>query len=157
MKGVQVVGFDGLPISRPDVGEVTTPIKDFTSWSKDFLAKGPLGFGGVIDYGITARWNKSLIVLVWVLLHRFPNFSLMSNMRLGGALTLQRFKELGFDQVVFATGAGLPTAHHLQKYPRMYFANEFFDEATDNWGDASNVKGRGAAPNRHYWGRANRY
>ena len=46
-------------------------------------------------------------------------------MRLGGALTLQRFKELGFDQVVFATGAGLPTAHHLQKYPGMYFANEF--------------------------------
>ena len=122
--GASVVGFDGLPI-RQDVGDVTHPIKDFYQYADSVLAKGPLGFGGVVEYGITARWDKRKILLVWVLLHRFPKFRLMGNMRLGGAVTIPILKQMGFDQVVLATGAGLPTAHPLQKYQGMWFANEF--------------------------------
>ncbi|MCP8352080.1 FAD-dependent oxidoreductase [Candidatus Synchoanobacter obligatus] len=123
-KGAQVFAFDGLPI-RAEKGDISSPIKDFYPWAKAFMEGVPLGLGGVMDYGVTARWDKRLLALLWVLLYRFPRFSMQGNTRFGGALTLTRLQELGFSQVVLATGAGLPQAHPVQKHPGMMFANEF--------------------------------
>jgi NADPH-dependent glutamate synthase beta subunit-like oxidoreductase len=122
--GVSVMAFDGLAI-REEVGNVKTPIACFNSWAEQLLADGPLCFGGVMDYGITARWDKRKIALLWALLHRFSRFRIKGHIRLGGAVTIPLLKQQGFDHVVLATGAGLPQAHPLQKHQGMYFANEF--------------------------------
>lgn len=123
MAGSQIFGFDGLPI-RESLEEVHKPIENFYTWA-DQLQPKVSGFGGVIDYGITVRWDKRLILLIWVLLRRFPQFSMMGSVRMGGAISIERLKEIGFDQVVMATGAGLPKAHPIQNKQGIYFANEF--------------------------------
>lgn len=123
MSGAQVMGFDGLPI-REALEEVNQPIEDFYTWA-DRVQPEVSGFGGVIDYGITVRWDKRLILLVWVLLRRFPKFELMGSTRMGGSIRIETLSELGFDQVVMATGAGLPKAHPIQTKQGIYFANEF--------------------------------
>ncbi|MEC7030625.1 MAG: FAD-dependent oxidoreductase [Pseudomonadota bacterium] len=122
--GLTVFGFDGLAI-REKVGNVLEPIKSFHAWADKLLEDGPLCFGGVMDYGITARWDKRKIALLWALLHRFKRFKIKGHIRLGGAVTIPSLKQLGFDHVVLATGAGLPQAHPLQKHQGMVFANEF--------------------------------
>lgn len=120
--GYQVVGFDGLSI-RESL-DANIPIKDFYAWANQMQGKLS-GFGGVIDYGITARWDKRLLLLVWLLLKRFPKFSLQGSTRMGGAISIESLKEVGFDHVVMATGAGLPKAHPIQNQQGIYFANEF--------------------------------
>jgi|GEM_PF-3569870 len=123
MAGCRVVGFDGLPIAECE-GAIYEPIENFDAWASNLQDKVS-GFGGVIDYGITARWDKRLILLIWVLLRRFPRFTLKGSVRLGGAITIEGLNKSGFDHVVLATGAGLPNAHPIQHKLGIYFANEF--------------------------------
>lgn len=121
--GYRVVGLDGLPIYiDQNPHEI---VKHFDIWAKDFNQGNPIGFGGVAEYGITVRWDKRLLYLVWVLLSRFPKFSMFGNVRLGGTVSVSALKELGFDHVTLATGAGLPQSLKIQTLDGMYFANEF--------------------------------
>lgn len=122
MSGVSVLGIDatGLTHSSKDVFD---PI-----YSLDQInGVAPKGFGGVMAYGITARWNKSLLNLVWVGLSRFKAMQFLGHTRLGGGITISDLLASGFDHVVLATGSGLPKSLSVPgAYAKgMYHANEF--------------------------------
>ncbi|WDT80934.1 MAG: FAD-dependent oxidoreductase [Candidatus Manganitrophus sp.] len=67
------------------------------------------GFGGVAEYGITVRWDKNFLKLIYLSLDRRAHFRVYGGVRFGGTLTLDDAWRLGFDHVALATGAGRPT------------------------------------------------
>ena len=64
------------------------------------------GFGGVMEYGITARWDKNYLKLVRLLLERRSHFSLYDRIKLGEDLSLSQALAIGFDHVALCLGAG---------------------------------------------------
>ncbi|SDH35419.1 FAD-dependent oxidoreductase [Roseospirillum parvum] len=67
------------------------------------------GFGGVAEYGITVRWDKTFLAVIRLLLERRARFSLYGGVRLGGTLTVDEAFEAGFDHIALCLGAGRPT------------------------------------------------
>ena len=117
--GHGVVGIDGLKIEPldPALNGVAAdgsrapfePIEDVAELLPDLGQRIPGGFGGVAEYGITARWDKNFLTLVRLLLERRERFLLAGGVRYGGTLDAAQAFELGFDHVALATGAGRPT------------------------------------------------
>lgn len=118
-EGHAVVGIDGLKI-EPLAARLSgvdaegrrvdfEPIEDAAELVEDLARRVPAGFGGVAEYGITARWDKNLLTLVRLLLERREDFLLAGGVRFGGTLDASGAFALGFDHVALATGAGRPT------------------------------------------------
>lgn len=116
--GVEVVAIDGLKI-EPLPKEISgialdgtrvdfQPIKDIKSVFEDLGKRKAQGFGGVSEYGITVRWNKNYLTLIRLLLERRSNFRMYGGVRFGSTLTYKDAKELGFDHIALALGAGKP-------------------------------------------------
>ena len=68
-----------------------------------------LGFGGVSEYGITVRWDKNFLTVLYVTLSRNRLLRIFGGIRFGGTLTLDDCWSLGFDHVAISAGAGKPT------------------------------------------------
>ena len=68
-----------------------------------------LGFGGVSEYGITVRWDKNFLTIVYLTLARNRHVRIYGGVRFGGTITLDDAWALGFDHVAIAAGAGRPT------------------------------------------------
>jgi NADPH-dependent glutamate synthase beta subunit-like oxidoreductase/NAD(P)H-flavin reductase len=113
--GFGVVGIDGLkvePLSTEITGyrrHVPRPIKDVRDLQDPLDERILLGFGGVSEYGITVRWDKTFLDLIYLTLLRRKKFRLFGGVRFGGTLTIEDAWQLGFDHVALATGAGRPT------------------------------------------------
>src|SRR5204863_6220258 len=71
------------------------------------------GFGGVAEYGITVRWDKSFLKVIRLLLERRDRFAMFGGVRFGGTIDVDGAFELGFDHVALAAGAGKPTVLEL--------------------------------------------
>ena len=69
-----------------------------------------LGFGGVAEYGITVRWDKNFLKLIYLSLLRRSHFQVFGGVRFGGTVTVEDAWAMGFDHVAIAVGAGLPQA-----------------------------------------------
>ena len=84
-------------------------------------------FGGVAEYGITARWNKNYLKLVYLSLARRQHFRLMGSVRFGGTVRIEDAWDMGFHHVVVAVGAGLPKELPIpgSLAPGMRTANDF--------------------------------
>jgi NADPH-dependent glutamate synthase beta subunit-like oxidoreductase/NAD(P)H-flavin reductase len=114
-EGFGVVGIDGLkiePLSTEIMGgrrRVPRPIRDWDELASRLDERILLGFGGVSEYGITVRWDKNFLDLIYLTLMRRKKFRLFGGVRFGGTLTLADAWDLGFDHVALATGAGRPT------------------------------------------------
>lgn len=114
-EGFGVVAVDGLkiePLSAALVGDANNPPKpvhDFHQLHSELDERILLGFGGVSEYGITVRWDKNFLTVVYVTLARQPLLKIFGGVRFGGTLTLEDAWELGFDHVALAAGAGKPT------------------------------------------------
>jgi NADPH-dependent glutamate synthase beta subunit-like oxidoreductase/NAD(P)H-flavin reductase len=114
-EGFGVVAVDGLKIEPLPVeltGDATTapaPIRDFGFLYREIDERVLLGFGGVSEYGITARWDKNFLTLLYLTLSRNPLMRIYGGVRFGGTLTLGDAFDLGFDHVALAAGAGKPT------------------------------------------------
>lgn len=108
MAGCAVVGIDGLKIEPLPSSLVDKPIRDYSSLEEPLDDRILLGFGGVAEYGITVRWDKNFLKLIYLVLARRATFQVAGGVRLGGTLTLEDAWDLGFDHVTMATGAGLP-------------------------------------------------
>lgn len=107
-EGHRVVGIDGLSITFLENNILTHPIREWSSL-KTPLSQRPIeGFGGVMEYGITARWDKNYLKLVRLLLERRSHFKLYDRLRLGKTLSLPQAFELGFDHIALCLGAGPP-------------------------------------------------
>ncbi len=108
--GCAVVGFDGLKIEPLPSTYLTQPIREYQSIVESLDDRIVAGFGGVAEYGITVRWDKNFLKLIYITLMRRPHFQVFGNIRFGGTVTVEDAWALGFDHFVIAVGAGLPKA-----------------------------------------------
>ncbi len=108
MEGCAVVGVDGLKIEPLPEHLLNQPIRDFAQIRENLDQRILNGFGGVAEYGITVRWDKNFLKLIYLTLARRKLFRIQGGVRLGGTLTIDDARELGFHHVCIATGAGLP-------------------------------------------------
>ena len=115
--GHEVVAIDGLKIeplpgnlSGIDfAGNKTTfsAIKYFET--QNLKTRSINGFGGVAEYGITSRWNKNFLDIIYILLSRRQNFYLYSGIRFGSSITSKiAFQLYGFSHIAMCFGAGKP-------------------------------------------------
>ncbi len=127
MEGCAVVGAEGLKIEPLDPQIISHPIKDYTSLEESLDNRVMSGFGGVAEYGITSRWDKNFLRLIYIALIRNQYFQLFGNIRFGGTLTVDDVWELGFDHLALAVGAGLPRELRIPNSmaPGMRHANDF--------------------------------
>lgn len=113
--GFGIVGIDGLklePMPALLTGEGRdhpAAIRDFSVLKQQLDERILTGFGGVSEYGITVRWDKTFLAVMYLSLLRRKNFRCYGGVRFGGTLTLDDAWELGFQHVALATGAGKPT------------------------------------------------
>jgi NADPH-dependent glutamate synthase beta subunit-like oxidoreductase/NAD(P)H-flavin reductase len=115
--GHTVVLIDALRI-EPLAPALTPPrraLADASVLEAPLQARTPAGFGGVAEYGITARWNKNRLDLIRLLLERRERFALIGGARLGSNLGVEDALALGFDHIALAVGAGRP---HLPDWPQ---------------------------------------
>ncbi len=114
-EGFGVVGIDGLKIEPLpkrwlwDGEREPEPVRDFQALYEDLNDRMMLGFGGVAEYGITARWDKNFLKVIYLALARRRNFRCYGGVRFGGTLTVNEAWDLGFDHIAIAAGAGKPT------------------------------------------------
>ncbi|UNM96836.1 FAD-dependent oxidoreductase [Ignatzschineria rhizosphaerae] len=107
-QGCHVVGIDGLKIEPLPQEVLNQPIKSWEDLEENLGDRILAGFGGVAEYGITVRWDKNFLKLIYLTLARRQNVDIYGGVRLGGTLTLDDAFDLGFDHVSLAVGAGLP-------------------------------------------------
>ncbi|MEH0831824.1 FAD-dependent oxidoreductase, partial [Anaplasma bovis] len=118
-EGHNVVAIDGLKIDPlpENLSGVTkcgkkqrfSLIKDVKTELFEHLDyRTSYGFGGVAEYGITARWNKNYLKVARLLLERRDNFAMYGGVMLGSTLSVADALSFGFHHVALATGAGAP-------------------------------------------------
>ncbi len=112
-EGCVVAGIDGLKIEPLPPELIDRPIRDWSQLDDTLDERILLGFGGVAEYGITVRWDKNFLKLIYLSLARRQHFQVFGGVRFGGTLTLNDAWDLGFDHVCVATGAGLPRVIHM--------------------------------------------
>ncbi|MEZ5672329.1 MAG: FAD-dependent oxidoreductase [Thiotrichaceae bacterium] len=110
MEGCAVVGMEGLKIEPLSNELITQPIRDYEQLMEALDQRVITGFGGVAEYGITVRWDKNFLKLIYLNLLRRPYFQVFGNVRFGGTVTVEDAWQLGFDHVAIAVGAGLAQA-----------------------------------------------
>ena len=119
-EGFGVVGIDGLkiePLPLHLTGDESTPpepIKNFMTLYEALDQRIMLGFGGVAEYGITVRWDKNFLKVIYLNLLRRNTFKIYGGVRFGGTLTINEAWDLGFDHIAIASGAGKPTLIDLK-------------------------------------------
>ena len=119
-EGFAVVGIDGLkiePLPRSltgDADRLPEPILDFKKLYEDLDKRIMAGFGGVAEDGITVRWDKNFLKVIYLTLLRRRTFRCYGGVRFGGTLTINEAWDLGFDHIAIASGAGKPTIIKLK-------------------------------------------
>jgi NAD(P)H-flavin reductase len=114
-EGFAVVGIDALkiePLPQELVGKngiAPRLIRDFQELYEDLDNRLLAGFGGVAEYGITVRWDKNFLKVIYLTLARRETFSCYGGVRFGGTITIEEAWDLGFDHIAIASGAGKPT------------------------------------------------
>ncbi|PCJ25942.1 MAG: 2-polyprenylphenol hydroxylase [Rickettsiales bacterium] len=106
-EGHSVAAIDGLKIS-PLHFDALRPIKYWSDVKLPLSQKSPTGFGGVMEYGITNRWDKNNLSLVRLLLARRKAFRMYGGARLGSNITTKQAFDMGFDHIALCLGAGKP-------------------------------------------------
>lgn len=76
------------------------------------------GFGGVMDYGITARWDKNFLTLIRLILERSPRYFHQDGIRLGRTTPITQVIKEGFQHISLCTGAGKPNMLPLKELPK---------------------------------------
>ncbi|MCI0654046.1 MAG: pyridine nucleotide-disulfide oxidoreductase, partial [Methylococcaceae bacterium] len=119
-EGFGVVGIDALkiePLPEDLVGSRNRdpmPVKDFSVLYEDLDKRILAGFGGVAEYGITVRWDKNFLKVIYLTLARRKSFRIYGGVRFGGTLSIEDAWKLGFDHIAVASGAGKPTVIGLK-------------------------------------------
>jgi NADPH-dependent glutamate synthase beta subunit-like oxidoreductase len=114
--GFGVAGIDALKIEplfseyTGANGEAPRAVKDFHLEIYHSLDERILqGFGGVSEYGITVRWDKNFLSVIYIALMRRNLFRLYDGVRFGSTITIEDAWSMGFDHIGIASGAGSPT------------------------------------------------
>ncbi|MFO1353110.1 MAG: FAD-dependent oxidoreductase, partial [Gammaproteobacteria bacterium] len=113
LEGCAVVGIDGLKIEPLPEALLKQPVRRWVDLVEPLDDRILYGFGGVAEYGITVRWDKNFLKLIYLSLARRPHFQVFGGVRFGGTVTVEDAWSLGFDHVCIATGAGYPRVIHV--------------------------------------------
>ncbi len=108
--GIEALKLEPLPVEL--TGDANTPpraIKDFNEIYEALDKRRLAGFGGVAEYGITVRWDKNFLKVIYLNLLRRQTFRAYGGVRFGGTITINEAWDLGFDHICIANGAGKPT------------------------------------------------
>jgi NADPH-dependent glutamate synthase beta subunit-like oxidoreductase/NAD(P)H-flavin reductase len=114
-EGFGVAGVDGLKIEPLETRLTGTedvepePIHSWNAMYKELDARILEGFGGVSEYGITVRWDKNFLTLLYLTLSRRKTIRIYGGVRFGGTLSIDDAWNWGFDHIAIAAGAGPPT------------------------------------------------
>jgi NADPH-dependent glutamate synthase beta subunit-like oxidoreductase/NAD(P)H-flavin reductase len=114
-EGFAVAGIDGLKLEplpvelTGDSENLPEPVVDFQDLYEDLDKRILAGFGGVAEYGITVRWDKNFLKVIYLTLLRREAFRAYGGVRFGGTLTIEDAWNMGFDHICIAAGAGKPT------------------------------------------------
>src|SRR5699024_6942180 len=74
MEGCAVTGIDGLKVEPLPESLLRQPIRSWEDIAEELDERILLGFGGVAEYGITVRWDKNFLKLIYLTLARRPTF-----------------------------------------------------------------------------------
>jgi len=119
-EGFGVVGIDALKIEplplylTGDRNNIPQPVIEFQSLYEELDKRVMLGFGGVAEYGITVRWDKNFLKVIYLNLLRRAAFKCYGGVRFGGSVSIDEAWEMGFDHIAIASGAGKPTVIDLK-------------------------------------------
>ncbi len=119
-EGFAVVGIDGLKLEplpselTGDSDHLPQPIENFQDLYEDLDKRILAGFGGVAEYGITVRWDKNFLKVIYLTLQRREAFRAYGGVRFGGTITIDDAWRMGFDHICIASGAGKPTVIDLK-------------------------------------------
>ncbi|MEO6952848.1 MAG: pyridine nucleotide-disulfide oxidoreductase [Polyangia bacterium] len=116
-EGFGVVGIDGLklePLPKALIGDhakgiAPEPVRDWSALYGELDERVLDGFGGVSEYGITVRWDKNFLTLIYMTLMRRAYFRAYGGVRFGGTISVDDAWDYGFSHVGIAVGAGKPT------------------------------------------------
>lgn len=114
-QGHNVVAIDGLKILPLKIN-CNLPIRNWQEIKENLSDRVPQGFGGVMEYGITNRWDKNYLTLIRLILERHTNFSMHGGLRLGGNITAKQAFDYGFNHIALCLGAGPPSYENLPGY-----------------------------------------
>jgi NADPH-dependent glutamate synthase beta subunit-like oxidoreductase/NAD(P)H-flavin reductase len=115
LRGFEVVAIDALKLEPLPVEltgsptELPKPVHDARKLFEELDERVVLGFGGVSEYGITVRWDKNFLGLLYLTMARHRAVRIYGGVRFGGTIDLDDAWKLGFDHVAMAAGAGRPT------------------------------------------------
>jgi len=113
--GIDALKLEPLPAELTGAGEtVPRPIENFSELYEDLDKRILAGFGGVAEYGITVRWDKNFLKVIYLTLLRRSAFKAYGGVRFGGTLTIDDAWNMGFDHICIASGAGKPTIIDLK-------------------------------------------
>jgi NADPH-dependent glutamate synthase beta subunit-like oxidoreductase/NAD(P)H-flavin reductase len=119
-EGFGVVGIDAFKIEPlPERltgrgGHTPEPVRDFGELYEALDRRVMAGFGGVAEYGITVRWDKNFLKVIYLSLARRRTFAFYGGVRFGGTLTVDDAWKIGFQHIAIASGAGKPTVIDLK-------------------------------------------
>jgi NADPH-dependent glutamate synthase beta subunit-like oxidoreductase/NAD(P)H-flavin reductase len=113
-EGFGVVGVDGLKLEPMPEKLLQEPIRDISTIAVALDERPLTGFGGVSEYGITVRWDKNFLTMLYLNLLRRDRIWFFGGLRFGGTFTIEDCWDLGFDHIAIATGAGKPTLIDLK-------------------------------------------
>ncbi|MGZ5013669.1 MAG: pyridine nucleotide-disulfide oxidoreductase [Methylobacter sp.] len=114
-EGFGVAGIDGLKLEplpvelTGDSEHLPMPIVNFQDLYEELDKRILAGFGGVAEYGITVRWDKNFLKVIYLTLQRRAAFRSYGGVRFGGTITIEDAWSMGFDHICIASGAGKPT------------------------------------------------
>jgi len=87
------------------------------------------GFGGVIEFGITSRYDKNLLTILRIILERNNNLLISGGVFFGANFNFIDAKNLGFSHVAICSGSGkskIPeNLSYILKYKGVKFISEF--------------------------------
>jgi NADPH-dependent glutamate synthase beta subunit-like oxidoreductase len=110
--GAGVLGIDALNIEiTPKIQQIATNIiEDISPFLNEPLSqRKPSSIGGVMEYGITARWNKNYLDILIGLLLRRKNIKFVGSRRIGGLLNYDDiFSRYKFNHVALCVGSATP-------------------------------------------------
>ncbi len=114
-QGHNVIAIDGLKILPLKINH-NLPIRNWQEIKENLSDRIPQGFGGVMEYGITNRWDKNYLTLIRLILERHVNFSMYGGLRLGSNITAKQAFDYGFNHIALCLGAGQPRYENLPGY-----------------------------------------
>lgn len=131
---VEAARIDSMPTPWPYCGH---KLPSWHALCETFSPSMSDGFGGVMRYGITARWNKNYLLLLRLVLERYDHFAIAGGVRFGGTLTSKTAfpplshenastPSLHMDHIALCMGSGKPHVHtDIPLAKGVHYASDF--------------------------------